>query len=185
MKAQESIALIESMIARSKTQVKHSAKYFLLWGWGVFIAAAGQFILLQFLSSKSFYVWATLPICAVIAILMSIRDNRERQVSTYTGDAMRALWMAMGIGFILLTWFAFKISVNPFPVFLILYGIGTFTSGQLIEFRPLVYGGLFAFAMSIVCLYTEGSYVYLVLALAILGSYIIPGHLLLKAEDHD
>jgi hypothetical protein len=67
---------------------------------------------------------------------------------------------------------------------LILYGIGTFTSGRLIEFRPLVLGGLFAFAMSIVCLFAEGSYTYLALAVAIFGSYIIPGHLLLKADTH-
>jgi hypothetical protein len=185
MEAQESLAIIEQMIARSKNKFKHNAKYFLLWGWGVFIAAAGQFILLQFLSSKSFYVWMTMPVCAVISIIMSLRDQKNQVVKTYTGDAMGSLWTAMGISFILMTVISFKMSFNPFSIFLILYGIGTFTSGRLIEFKPLVYGGLFAFGMSMVCLYTEGSYVYLVLAIAILGSYIIPGHLLLKAETHE
>jgi hypothetical protein len=185
MEARESLAIIEQMIANSKSQLKHSAKYFLLWGWGVFIAAAGQFILLQLMSSKSFLAWITMPVCAVATILMSIRDRKQSGIKTYTGHAMSSLWTAMSISFILMTVIAIKMSINPFAIFLILYGIGTYTSGKLIEFPPLVYGGLFSFIMSIVCLYTEGSYVYLVLALAIFGSYIIPGHLLLKADNHE
>ncbi len=186
MEAQESLAIIEQMIANSKKNFKRSAKYFLLWGWGVFLTMLAQYILLALALPHTYYVWITMPVCAVITVLLSIRDRKQEKVRTYTGDAMSSLWTSMGFAFIILTFIAAKNNdINVPPVILIFYGIGTFTSGRLLEFKPLVIGGLFAFAMSIVSAFTEGSVQFLILAIALFVSYIIPGHLLLKAENHD
>jgi hypothetical protein len=185
MEAQESLAIIEQMISNSKKNFKRSSKYFLLWGWAVLLSAIAQYILLKLLYPYTYYVWLTMPVCIVITILLKIRDNKNQKVKTYTSHAMSSLWMAMGIAFILLTYFGIQYNVNINPVFLILYGVGIFTSGRMLEFKPLIYGGLFAFIMSFVIMHVEGTDILLVFAIAVLGSYIIPGHLLLKADTNE
>lgn len=185
MEAQESIAIIEQMIAGTKKNVRRSAKYFLLWGWAVFLTTIAQYILLKLLFPYTYYVWLTMPLCAVLTVIMKIRDNKNQKVKTYTGIAMSSLWTSMGIALTLLVYFGIQFDVNVNPVFLILYGIGIYTSGRMLEFKPLIFGGLFAFIMSIVCMHSEGTYIFLVYAITVLFSYIIPGHLLLKADSHE
>ena len=65
-----------------------------------------------------------------------------------------------------------------FPFFIMLYGLGTFVSGSIIRFRPLIIGGIIAWALAIGS--TFGSYDYQMLfgAAAILVSYIIPAYML-------
>jgi hypothetical protein len=59
-----------------------------------------------------------------------------------------------------------------------LYGLGTFVSGSIIRFRPLVIGGIIAWALAIGCTYVSYDYQMLFGAAAILISYIIPAYML-------
>jgi hypothetical protein len=65
-----------------------------------------------------------------------------------------------------------------FPFFIMLYGLGTFVSGSIIKFRPLIIGGIIAWALAIVAAYVEYDYQMLFGAAAILISYIIPAYML-------
>lgn len=61
---------------------------------------------------------------------------------------------------------------------MVLYGIGLFGSGGILEFKPLIYGGIFCWLCAIAGYEVQNSYQLLVLASAVLGGYIIPGYLL-------
>ena len=67
---------------------------------------------------------------------------------------------------------------TAFTYYILMYGIGTFVSGKLIRFRPLVIGGILNFILAAVSIKFNFANQLLIGALAILISYIIPGHLL-------
>lgn len=64
------------------------------------------------------------------------------------------------------------------PVFILLYALGTFITGRFIQFKPLMLGGGSCFAISLVSFLLDGPEQLLMVALAILFSYLIPGHML-------
>jgi len=56
--------------------------------------------------------------------------------------------------------------------------LGTFVSGSIIRFRPLIFGGLIAWVLAVASTFVNYDYQMLFGAAAILISYIIPAHLL-------
>ena len=83
---------------------------------------------------------------------------------------MKHLWMGIGISFFVLS---LVITNTPggwliaYPFFILFYGLGTFISGMFLKFRPLVIG-----------VFLPYDYQILIAAIAILTSYIIPGHII-------
>ena len=69
-----------------------------------------------------------------------------------------------------------------FPFFIMMYGLGTFVSGNMIHFKPLIIGGLIAWALAIGATFVSYDYQMLFGAMAILISYIIPAHLLRRRD---
>jgi hypothetical protein len=67
---------------------------------------------------------------------------------------------------------------NVYPFFIILYALGTFVSGNILKFKPLIIGGILAWGLAIVAVFLEYDYQMLAAAGAILVSYIIPAYLL-------
>jgi hypothetical protein len=60
--------------------------------------------------------------------------------------------------------------------------LGTFVSGMILKFKPLVIGGVLCWLLTIVSLFVNFDYQLLLAGAAILCSYIIPGHLLRTAN---
>lgn len=182
---QDSIELIQSMITKTKANLGENRIYFLLWGWVTFTAIVSQFILKVVLRNGHHYlVWLiVIPTC-IVSIMYSVRDSRRgRTVRTYVGESMGSLWTGVGISFFVLS---VIISNHPqgwmdaWPLFILFYGLGTFVSGRILQFRPLVIGGIFNWVLAIVSIFVAFDYQLLLAAAAILTSYIIPGHLLGK-----
>ena len=65
-----------------------------------------------------------------------------------------------------------------FPFFILFYGLGTFISGKLIRFTPLIIGGIINWILAAVSVHFPYDDQMLFAAGALLTSYIIPGHLL-------
>ena len=66
---------------------------------------------------------------------------------------------------------------------MILYGVGTVSSGGILKFKPLVFGGYLSMVIGLAAFYTPYEYQFILLAAAVTVSYIIPGHLLSKVSD--
>lgn len=177
---QESLAIIQQMIDRSKQQLNDSSKYFLMWGFAVFTCAITQYILLKLLLPHTQRIWLLMPAMVIIHILLARKEIKKEKVTTYNSKAIRALWMALGISFFILAFLSSKISFNMLPFLILFYGIGTFTTGRIIEFKPLVFGGASCFFLCILINYIDGAEQLLILALSVLLSYIIPAILLKK-----
>jgi hypothetical protein len=179
---QESLQLIQSMISKTRTNISENRFYFLFWGWFAFIAILTQFFLKVVLHYEHHYlVWAlTLP-AVIVTVIYTSRRNKIRPARTYIGESMSFLWRGIGISFFVL----FVIVSNSkqgwlysYPFFILLYGLGTFVSGRILKFQPLVIGGIFNWLLACAAAYVNFDYQMLFAAAALLTSYIIPGHLL-------
>jgi hypothetical protein len=70
-----------------------------------------------------------------------------------------------------------------YPMLIWLYGLGTFVSGGILRFSPLVWGGVMAWIIGIAAIFLPFEQQLLCVAGAILFSYIVPGHLLRRSPD--
>jgi len=178
---EQSLRLIQSMIGKTKQGMSDKSIYFLVWGWLTFIACTGQFILKHIYNyEKHYYVWLVVIIGVVFSFYQSYRDEKVKKVRTYISDSLKYLWIGMGISYFVLSMILSKIGweTSIFPFFILLYGLGTFISGCILQFKPLIIGGSCAWVLAIVAAYMEYDYQMLFGAAAILISYIIPAYML-------
>ena len=178
---QESLQLIQSMIAKTRRDMGDNSSHFLLWGWITFAACTGQFILKNILHyEKHYLVWLLVIPGIIFSGYLGIRESKKREARTYIGESMKYLWMGMGISYFVLSMILSKMgwNTNIFPFFILLYGLGTFISGMLLQFKPLILGGLCAWMLAIISAYFDYDYQMLFGAAAILVSYIVPAYML-------
>lgn len=177
---EQSIQLIQSMIQKTKQNLFNSSRYFLLWGYTTFICFLTQYLLITVLNYPQHYiVWMAIIVAAAISIFWSINDSKSYVTKTYVDDMIGIFWMGLGLLFFaLVAVFSIKGWGSGYPVFILLYGFGTFTTGRMIQFKPLIWGGLLNFPIAIATSLVSYQQQLLLAALAILLSYIVPGHLL-------
>jgi hypothetical protein len=182
----ESLQLIQSMIDKTREDISNNAIYFLVWGWIIFIACVGQFVLKNVLDyPKHYHVWWITIIGIIFSIVQGVWEEKGQKVKTYVGESIKWLWIGMSIAYFVLCIILTKIGWGKpvFPFFILLYGLGTFVSGSIIQFRPLVIGGVLALGLAIGSVYVGYDYQMLFGAAAILVSYIIPAYIL-RARKH-
>ena len=181
---QDSLRVIQSMLEKSKQDMRGNDVYFLMWGWLSFIAIIGQFILKVMIGFQYHYlIWLITIVGMALSVIYTIRQKKQRKVSSYIGESMGYLWTGIGISFSVLS-IIISTSIgwlHAWPFFILFYGLGTFISGKFIHFKPLVIGGIVCWILSCVAVFVPYDYQLLIAALAILCSYIIPGYLL-KSE---
>ena len=184
---QESISLIQAMISKTKQRMSDDSIYYLVWGWITFTACTAQFVLKHIYEyEKHYMVWCLTIVGVIFSAWYGSRQERAKKVKTYVGDSIKYLWIGMGIAYFVLSMILTKYGWDKivFPFFIMLYGLGTFISGNIIQFRPLVYGGIIASGLAIGAAYVEYDYQMLFAAAAILLSYIIPAYMLRYKNKH-
>jgi hypothetical protein len=126
-----------------------------------------------------------MPLGVVISIIYGRRQKKIETVRTYVDEFMGYLWGAFGAGLFLTLAFQGKLGPEAvYPFVLILYGIATFVSGGVLRFKPLIFGGVCCWVLSAVSIFLPFEYQLLALSLAVLLSYVIPGHLLRQQFKH-
>jgi hypothetical protein len=176
----ESLSIISSMIEKTRHTISDSSHYFLLWGYAVFLACAAQFVMMSAgLEKESQVAWLIIAPTLILHIFLVIRDRKREKVSTYISEANGYLWMGVGISFTVLAFVFAKLGwQHSFPFYILFYALGTFVSGSLIRFKPMIIGGIISFVLAAFVAYLEYRLQVLLTAVSILVSYIIPGHLL-------
>lgn len=175
----ESLSIIQSMVNKTQRQFSDDSFYYIMWGWLVLVASVAHFILLQMNVEQAPIVWLLMPVGGIVSMVYGAKQSKKEKIKTYVGTYMSYLWSAMGIAMGVVLGMAFKIGVDvTYPLLILIYGIGTFVSGGLLKFRPLIIGGVICFALSIAAFFVSFQFQLLFIATAMLVSYIIPGHLL-------
>jgi hypothetical protein len=176
----ESLKLIQSMIDKTKDTVAGDSFYFLLWGWLVFAASMAQYVLKVILRSPyHYYVWSLMILGAFISGIYGYRQGKNRKVRTYVEELLQYIWVSIFLTYLLFGLIFTKTGwENCYTFFISLYAIGSYVTGRAIKFPPLVWGAAGAWLTALASIWVDTDTKILLTTLAILVSYIIPGHLL-------
>lgn len=182
---QQSLELIESMINRAKDKFAEDGFSYLLWGWAVFACSITEFILLYFFQYPYHYmIWMVCWMVLLYQIFFLRKRNKERKVKTYTAYIVGYIWITFSVLLFLLFFLLGKLTSGSYtafinPIILALYGMPVFLSGIILRFKPLISGGIGCWLLCIASTFiTNYDYQYLLIALAMLIAWIIPGYLL-------
>jgi hypothetical protein len=177
-----SLRLIHEMIETSKSNIKNNSVFFLLWGWLVLSAAIIHFILLKVDYQLNWLPWPVLMISgSIVSVIIGIRIGRKSTVWSYIDKMMVYLWWGFFFTIMIIIVFA---NLNKLswevtqPLIIALYGMGTYVSGGVLRFRPLIWGGIFSWLCSAIAFLVPYEYGLLLVAASILVAYLIPGYIM-------
>lgn len=190
---EDSFGIINKAISNYKMNYKENAQTFLLWGWMLSLASFSNYIILKVLHKKgayelmgpySFGNWFLfISVGFIIQYFILRKIIRNKKVFSYLDDYMTKLWWATAAGFFVAIFICIKLGIAPPPIMLLIAGIATTTSGLLIKFKPLVFGGIAFFVFSIAATYVTNENISLVTGAAIICGYLIPGYFLKTAKE--
>jgi hypothetical protein len=174
----DQLAIISEMIQTARKQFNEKGTIFLMWGWAVTIAAVAQFVLIQMDVEENAWPWLLMPLTAIAQFFVMRKESKEEKVKTHVGAIMGRLWLIVGLSIGLTLVMSYFLGKNTYPILLMLYAIGTFVTGSALRVNALVYGAIACWLMSVVSYFIDLEYQLLLLAAAMVVSYIIPGYVL-------
>jgi hypothetical protein len=183
LSAQESLDIITGMIKLAKGNVRRNAFHFLLWGWVIVAANLGMYTLIKTGYSRPYIVWLITIPAWIISFYVGYRQAKAERITTHFDSISSRLWICFGISIFILIGFGSKINYQLNPLILTVSSIPTFMSGQIIQFRPLMYGGAALWVFGIIGFLSPYSIQPLVGAAAVFCCYLIPGYLLKNRKD--
>lgn len=187
---EQSLQVIQSMIEKAKNQFSENGHLYLLWGWLVFVCSIAQFILLKIVQyEKHYYVWMACWLAVIYQGFYLRKQHRKQKLRTYADKMIGFIWLSFFILLMLVgVTFGKTGEANYYklisPVFLALYGVPTFLSGTILNFRPLIIGGIGCWVLSVLAHFIGYDYQLLLLAAAMIIAWIIPGYILRSKYQH-
>lgn len=183
----ESLALISSMIQNTKTNVRAQGHLYILWGVLVPLTALAHYYFVQYpMSFPPGMVWMfTMPITGIIHGILVSRLTKSSRTITFLDEAMKYIWSAFILGIVVVIILMFAVGPqNAQPVFLILYGIGTFASGGILSIRSLTVGGIVCFVLAALSGFVTADQQLLLLAAGTVCGFLIPGLLIHSTKSN-
>jgi hypothetical protein len=182
----EKLNVIYDMIENSKTRIRENGFFYLLWGWLVLLASLSHFIMAKMGIFYSFLAWPVIMTGGmVVSVIAGIRMGKKAGYRSHIDSAMIYLWY--GFFFTLLVILALSIGGKiqweiSNALIITMYGLGTFVSGGILKFKPLIIGGICCWVIALMVFFVPGEYSLLLVSGSIIISYLIPGYLLRKAS---
>jgi hypothetical protein len=179
---QESLKIIQEMIATSKNNLKDNSFFYLLWGWLVLAASLLHFVLFEINWEYSWLPWPVLmTIGGIISMIAGYRLGKKAKVVSHVDKMVIYLWWSFLIVILLFLLMTGLQKINwtvAHSLIIIMYGMGTFVSGGVLKFKPLIIGGIACWIIAIATFFVESQYNLLLIALSIIIAYLIPGYML-------
>jgi hypothetical protein len=178
--AAESLQLINTMISAAKNKLADDGFFYIFWGWLVALSAMFHFVAIKMGYEGGYWVWAiAMPAGGIISMAYGRKQSKTKNVKTYIDVYLGYLWGGILIAMFITLGFMFLHGIRHTYFFLmLLYGVATFISGGILNFKPLIIGSLFSFVCAGISVFLCDIDQLLIISIALLFSYIIPGHLL-------
>lgn len=178
---QDSLKIINEMIATAKTSVGDNSFHYLLWGWLVLIASGVDYYLLTVTHSPNHWLpWPVLMgMGGIIALIYSLFQKRKEKVKTYFETFLGHTWFSVLVALFLTAFVGGRFGgQTAYPVIMIIYGMGLFVSGMTFRFIPLIIGSIICWACAAAACYVTHDIQLILLGISVLSGYIIPGYIL-------
>jgi hypothetical protein len=176
---EESLLIINKMINSAKNKLADDGFHLIFWGWLVMLCALTQYITLKLNYDWGALVWMLLPLGGIFSAVYGYKQAKTQKVKTHIDTYLGYLWGGFLIAMFITLAFGYAHGIKSTYFFLmLLYGMATFISGGILNFKPLIFGSLFSFVFAILSVFLGDIDQFLCISAALLCSYIIPGHLL-------
>jgi hypothetical protein len=182
MDENKALEIIEQMISSAKREIRDNGFYHMMWGYFVFVSALVDYFLLMMENENHALVWAIMmPLGGIISIIKGKMEKRGQRVITYVDEVLKYLGTAFVIS-LLIVCFVMPSTAKHwrsfYPVLMVLYAFGLYITGGILQFNTMRYGAMGVWACAIAAFFVGYDLQLLILALAVLVGFIIPGHLL-------
>jgi len=181
----ESLKLIETMIGQAKRSFHRNSFYFLMWG--VLLIAAMIFNYAMAVQDNPIggYAWPAVGILGgILSWIHGAREAKQHHVRTMMDRMMLWLWAGY-LATLLTTMIAAGASGHAMNVgwIIVLTGLPTFVTGQMIRFKPLIFGGILFWVLGAVAFFVDVRSMALLYIAAMFFGYLVPGYMLKRKED--
>ncbi len=180
--AKDSLQLIESMISKAQNRFSENGHLYLLWGWVILLCSITSFVSVYFFGNFKIlmYVWMLTIPTVIYQMIYLARVKKSTIVRTYADEIINYVWVVFVImGFLVGIIIGRSGQPQLFnPLILMLYGMPTFLSGIILKFVPLRIGALSCWVLALVSVFVPYQFSFLLLALAVIVTWIVPGYLL-------
>jgi hypothetical protein len=189
---EQSLALIGEMIIMARSNVQKERTYpWVYWGCVVAMVAMANFVLMHTLDNPnvSFAVWLLMVPSAAVSYFIDRRIDRSSLVKTHIDKIGSAVWNGFGIGIVVFLTVIYTVAhkldapqililINP--VILGMVGTGQFTSACVYRFKPWYWIAALFWLGAAACAFSRQDVQFLILAVCMIGGYVIPGCMLLR-----
>ncbi len=182
---EEGLKIISDMIGQAKSNIASGGSfYFLMWGFVVAIANLSFYYLEVVVAyDKPYIVWMVTFPAVIVTIIYSSRQKKKAVVHGHLDNIHGQIWIGIFVCMMITLVFAAKIGMFQNAIILLLSGLGTYVTGQMLKFTPLILGGITLWLGAIIAFMVTPTDQSLVAGIAIIIGYIIPGFLLKKEES--
>lgn len=177
----ESLSIISAMINQARNRFSETGTLYLLWGWVVLICCLTQFVSLKYFNyEKGYQVWFLTWLAVIYQFIYLAKKKKSEKVKTFADEILGFVWMAFVSCTAILVYLLIvqKSYYSIYPTILVMYGMPTFLSGIILKFKSLIIGGVCCWILALCTPFIFREYYLLLLALAVITAWIIPGYLL-------
>jgi hypothetical protein len=176
---EDSIKLIDAMIKKAKKSYVTKGIASIVWGILIIVCSLITWAKIQFSFNIGFDIWVLVFFAIFPQIFFSIKEKRQRKFTSLEAHAINYVWMAFGISIFLFTYYNSKYgTAESGTIFMILYGVPTFITGAIVKFKPMLFGGIICWIISIISVSTPVNIDMLLMASCGLFAWLIPGIIL-------
>jgi len=123
--------------------------------------------------------WYIMFVGLIVSVIRGVRE-RGKKVRTYVDESLHNIWICLSVTWVLVVFIFIRKGgwENCYTIFILMYSVGCYLTGKTLKFRPMVWGAMTCWGLAIVSTFVNYDANIVILALAILVSYIIPGYLM-------
>ncbi|WKV13884.1 hypothetical protein [Marivirga harenae] len=182
LKVEESLSIISEMISTTKYNISQDKVIYLMWGYAVAISSMLHYLLqYQFGIEMAWLVWLSMPIAGIYNGIYFSRKKRRTRAFSFTDRALASIWRAFIAALFVFLFASPALGWNGiYPILMVLYGIGTASTGGVIKYKALTVGGYLSMLVGFFAFYAGFETQLFLLSLSVIVSFVIPGHLLPK-----
>lgn len=180
----KSLEIIHEMIDRAKNKASDNSVHYLLWGWAVLICSIAHYLLMRNGYEMPWIVWPiAMPLTGIAAAVIGAKQGKKKKHVSFMDKIMGYVWGGFVVTILIALVNGPKIGWDTsYSILIALYGLATFISGGLLKFKPLIYGGVIAWLISIVSFWVSMDTIVLLVGLSMITSYLIPGYMLRRSR---
>jgi hypothetical protein len=179
---EDGLKTIYAMIASTRNTIGENYLFYLIWGYLVALACISEYILIKIVQYNLHYmVWPVLMgFGMILSGVLTIRRQKRSTYKSVIGNIMSYLWGGWLVSLLMIMFFVTLMDNHSLilPFTMVMYGMGIFISGGVINYRPLVVGGIISWIAAVVAYFQPYNVQLLLMTATVIVSYVIPGHML-------